>query len=234
MAKELRKVRTGRVVGDKMDKTVVVAVRWQQRHRIYKKSMRRIAKFYAHDKDNSCKLGDVVRIEETRPISKVKHWRVLELVERREVADVKPIELDEGILTEQLDETEVALAADLLTDEEEVEEETSQDEDLPDDEIEETEEEADQDDDLLAEEDEDEEESEPEENDAADDVELPDDEEKSEEADQAEDLLADEDEDEEKSEPEEEDAGGEVEPPDESAEDKEPAEEADPEEESRA
>jgi small subunit ribosomal protein S17 len=226
MAKERRKVRTGRVVGDKMDKTVVVAVRWQQRHRIYKKSMRRIAKFYAHDKDNSCKLGDVVRIEETRPISKVKHWRVLELVERREVADVKPIELDEGILTEQLDETEVALAADLLTDEEEVEEETSQDEDLPDDEIEETEEEADQD--------EDEEESEPEEDDAADDVELPDDEEKSEEADQAEDLLADEDEDEEKSEPEEEDAGDDVEPPDESAEDKEPAEEADPEEESRA
>jgi small subunit ribosomal protein S17 len=223
MAKERRKVRTGRVVGDKMDKTVVVAVRWQQRHRIYKKSMRRIAKFYAHDKDNSCKLGDVVRIEETRPISKVKHWRVLELVERREVADVKPIELDEGILTEQLDETEVALAADLLTDEEEVEEETSQDDDLPDDEIEETEEEADQDDDLLAEED-----------DAADDVELPDDEEKSEEADQAEDLLADEDEDEEKSEPEEEDAGDDVEPPDESAEDKEPAEEADPEEESRA
>ena len=223
MAKERRKVRTGRVVGDKMDKTVVVAVRWQQRHRIYKKSMRRIAKFYAHDKDNSCKLGDVVRIEETRPISKVKHWRVLEIVERREVADVKPIELDEGILTEQLDETEVALAADLLTDEEEVEEETSQDEDLPDDEIEETEEEADQDEDLLAEED-----------DAADDVELPDDEEKSEEADQAEDLLADEDEDEEKSEPEEEDAGDDVEPPDESAEDKEPAEEADPEEESRA
>jgi small subunit ribosomal protein S17 len=213
MAKERRKVRTGRVVGDKMDKTVVVAVRWQQRHRIYKKSMRRIAKFYAHDKDNSCKLGDVVRIEETRPISKVKHWRVLEIVERREVADVKPIELDEGILTEQLDETEVALAADLLTDEEEVEEETSQDEDLPDDEIEETEEEADQDDDLLAEED-----------DAADDVELPDDEEKSEEADQAEDLLAVEDED----------AGDDVEPPDESAEDKEPAEEADPEEESRA
>jgi small subunit ribosomal protein S17 len=166
MAKERRKVRTGRVVGDKMDKTVVVAVRWQQRHRIYKKSMRRIAKFYAHDKDNSCKLGDVVRIEETRPISKVKHWRVLEIVERREVADVKPIELDEGILTEQLDETEVALAADLLTDEEEVEEETSQDEDLPDDEIEETEEEADQD--------EDEEESEPEEDGAADDVEPPD------------------------------------------------------------
>jgi small subunit ribosomal protein S17 len=145
MAKERRKVRTGRVVGDKMDKTVVVAVRWQQRHRIYKKSMRRIAKFYAHDKDNSCKLGDVVRIEETRPISKVKHWRVLELVERREVADVKPIDLDEGILTQEADQAEELVLVEELDNE--VEE--------PDDEVEEVDEAKERD--LVAELEEDEE-----------------------------------------------------------------------------
>ena len=103
MAREKRKVRTGRVVGEKMDKTVVVAVRWQQRHWLYKKSMRRIAKFYAHDQDNGCQLGDLVRIGETRPLSRMKHWRVLEIVERREVADLKPIDLDESVLTEEMD-----------------------------------------------------------------------------------------------------------------------------------
>ena len=102
MAREKRKVRTGWVVGEKMDKTVVVAVRWQQRHWLYKKSMRRIAKFYAHDQDNSCQLGDLVRIGETRPLSRMKHWRVLEIVERREVAELKPIDLDEGLLTEEM------------------------------------------------------------------------------------------------------------------------------------
>ena len=107
MARERRKVRVGRVVGDKMDKTVVVAVGWQKRHRLYRKSLRRIAKFYAHDKDNQCRLGDLVRIEETRPLSHMKRWRVLAIVERREVAEVKPIELDAGILSEESDGEEL-------------------------------------------------------------------------------------------------------------------------------
>ncbi len=111
MAKERRKVRVGRVVSDKMDKTVVVAVRWQQRHRIYNKSLRHVARFYVHDKDNECKLGDLVRIQETRPISRTKHWRVLNILERQEVAEVKPIDLDEGILSEEAaeDDDEEAL-----------------------------------------------------------------------------------------------------------------------------
>ena len=96
-----RKDRVGRVIGDKMEKTVVVAVRWQQRHRLYRKSLRRITKFYAHDGDGRCRLGDLVRIEETRPISRMKRWRVIDILERREVVDVKPIELDEGILSEE-------------------------------------------------------------------------------------------------------------------------------------
>ncbi len=103
MSKERRKVRVGRVVSNKMEKTVVVAVQWQQRHPIYKKSLRRVARFYVHDKDSQCKLGDLVRIQETRPISRTKHWRVLDVLERREVAEVKPAELDEGILSEEGD-----------------------------------------------------------------------------------------------------------------------------------
>ena len=102
MARERPNVRTGRVVSDKMDKTVLVAVRWQQVHRLYKKSMRRITKFYAHDSDNRCKLGDLVRIQESRPMSRMKRWRVMEILERREVAEVKPIELDEGIFSQEV------------------------------------------------------------------------------------------------------------------------------------
>ena len=103
MARVGRKVRIGRVIGDKMDKTVKVAVRWQTRHPLYKKSLRRISRFYAHDKDNECKLGDLVRIQETRPLSRLKHWRVLEILERREVAEVKPIDLEEVPLSEEED-----------------------------------------------------------------------------------------------------------------------------------
>ncbi len=102
MSRERRKLRVGRVVSDKMDKTVVVAVQWQQRNRLYGKAQRRITKFYAHDRDNSCSLGDLVRIEETRPLSHLKNWRVIDVLERREVAEVKPVELDQAFLESQM------------------------------------------------------------------------------------------------------------------------------------
>ena len=94
------------MVSDKMDQTVVVAVQWQQRHPIYGKSLRRTTKFYTHDKENECRVGDMVRIEEIRPISRTKRWRVLEIIDRRDVAEVKPSELDEGILSEEKDPEE--------------------------------------------------------------------------------------------------------------------------------
>lgn len=100
MAKERRKVRVGEVVSDKMDKTVVVAVRWRQRHPLYGKAVPRITKFYAHDGESRCRLGDVVRIEEMRPLSRLKRWRVIEVVRRREIAEVKPVELDRELLAE--------------------------------------------------------------------------------------------------------------------------------------
>ena len=93
-ARARRKVRTGSVVRVKQDKTAVVEMVWKQRHRLYHKQVRRVARFYVHDPENQCRLGDVVRIEETRPISKTKHWRILEILERRQVAEVRPIELE--------------------------------------------------------------------------------------------------------------------------------------------
>ena len=89
-----RKIRTGSVVRVKQDKTAVVEMVWKQRHRLYHKQVRRVARFYVHDPERQCQLGDLVRIEETRPISKTKHWRLLEILERRQVAEVRPIELE--------------------------------------------------------------------------------------------------------------------------------------------
>ncbi len=77
-----RKVRMGKVVSNKMDKTVVVQVESVHRHPLYSKTVRRQRKFYAHDDDNACGVGDVVRIMETRPLSKLKRWRVVDVVEK--------------------------------------------------------------------------------------------------------------------------------------------------------
>ncbi|TJX62295.1 30S ribosomal protein S17 [Soehngenia saccharolytica] len=77
-----RKVRIGTVVSDKMDKTVVVAIESIVTHPVYKKQIRRTTKFKAHDENNECKVGDKVQIMETRPLSKDKRWRVVEIIER--------------------------------------------------------------------------------------------------------------------------------------------------------
>ena len=90
----MRKVRTAHVVRTRMDKTAVVEMVWKQRHRLYRKQVRRVARFYVHDPLSLCSLGDTVRIEETRPISKSKHWRLLEVLERRQVSEVRPMELE--------------------------------------------------------------------------------------------------------------------------------------------
>ena len=81
-ARGLRKVRTGLVVGDAMDKTVVVSIVDLKQHPVYKKVVRRNTKLKAHDENNECGVGDRVRIMETRPISKLKRWRVVEVLEK--------------------------------------------------------------------------------------------------------------------------------------------------------
>ena len=97
MARSMRKVRVGAVVRTNQDKTAIVEMVWKQRHRIYRKQMRRVARFYVHDPENQCRLGDTVRIEETRKISKNKHWRLLAILERKQVADVRPIDLETDV-----------------------------------------------------------------------------------------------------------------------------------------
>ncbi len=78
----LRKVRTGRVTSDKMDKTVVVTVDRLVRHPLYGKTIKRRSKLYAHDENNECGMDDIVRVAETRPLSKTKRWRVIEVVRK--------------------------------------------------------------------------------------------------------------------------------------------------------
>lgn len=77
-----RKTRVGRVVSNKMQNTVVVEVESVTRHSLYSKTVRRQRKFYVHDDSNECRIGDVVRIIETRPLSKLKRWRVVDVVEK--------------------------------------------------------------------------------------------------------------------------------------------------------
>ncbi len=78
----IRKTRTGVVVSDKMDKTIVVAIRTRVKHPLYGKIMNRTTKLKAHDENNECGMGDTVMVMETRPISKDKHWRLVEIVEK--------------------------------------------------------------------------------------------------------------------------------------------------------
>jgi len=89
MSFEKRKVRVGTVVSDKMDKTVIVQFEWHHRHRLYRKSIKRRTRFKAHDGENRCEVGDVVRIVETRPLSKTKRWRVDEVLAHEESTTVE-------------------------------------------------------------------------------------------------------------------------------------------------
>jgi len=85
-----RKVREGLVVSDKMDKTVVVAVETRKVHPLYKKAIKGTKKYKAHDENNACKIGDKVKIVETRPLSKEKSWRVAEIMSKREMVKTRP------------------------------------------------------------------------------------------------------------------------------------------------
>jgi small subunit ribosomal protein S17 len=80
--RNLRKERTGSVVSNKMDKTIVVAVKRKVKHPIYGKFVNKTTKFVVHDEENTCNEGDLVRIMETRPLSKRKNWRLVEIIER--------------------------------------------------------------------------------------------------------------------------------------------------------
>ena len=80
--RNLRKERIGEVVSSKMNKTIVIAVKTKMKHPMYGKFVNKTSKFYAHDEDNTCGTGDTVRIMETRPLSKTKKWRLVEIIEK--------------------------------------------------------------------------------------------------------------------------------------------------------
>ena len=82
MDRSLRKERVGLVISNKMDKTIVVAIDTKVKHPLYKKYIKRTTKFVAHDENNECGIGDKVLIQETRPLSKNKHWRLVEIIEK--------------------------------------------------------------------------------------------------------------------------------------------------------
>lgn len=82
MERNLRKTRVGKVVSDKMDKTIVVAIEDNVKHPLYKKIVKRTYKLKAHDENNECQIGDRVRVMETRPLSKDKRWRLVEVIEK--------------------------------------------------------------------------------------------------------------------------------------------------------
>ena len=95
-----RKRRTGTVVSSTNDKTVIVAVSRATRHRLYRKVIRQTKRYAVHDPDNLATVGDLVTIEESRPISKTKHWRLVDVMTERDVAEVAPTSLDEALVDE--------------------------------------------------------------------------------------------------------------------------------------
>ncbi len=103
----LEKLQVGTVVSNKMDKTVVVRIDRYKRHRLYGKTLRETRRYKAHDEKNECHLGDIVRISETRPLSREKRWRVVEIITRGDVAEVAPREIGAHII----EETRAAAAA---------------------------------------------------------------------------------------------------------------------------
>ena len=82
MERNLRKTRTGKVTSDKMDKTITVAIENHVKHPLYSKIVKKTYKLKAHDENNECKIGDTVKVMETRPLSKDKRWRLVEIIER--------------------------------------------------------------------------------------------------------------------------------------------------------
>ena len=97
MSVGIRRQRVGTVIGDSNDKTIVVSVAWRQRHRLYMKHVRRVTRLMAHDKENIAKNGDKVRVEETRPLSKRKRWRLIEIIERADMLPNVPKNADTSL-----------------------------------------------------------------------------------------------------------------------------------------
>ena len=111
-----RKIRVGTVVSDRMEKTLVVAIERTSRHPLYRKVIRRTKRYHVHDPDGLGTLGDIVRIEECRPVSRTKRWRLVEVLTERAVAEVAAAEIDRS-LVEEIQRSPVGDAAEDAADE---------------------------------------------------------------------------------------------------------------------
>lgn len=89
-----RRTRVGTVLSDKADKTITVGVPWLQRDRIYRKKRRRLTRLAAHDEENQARTGDQVLVEESRPLSRRKRWRLVEVLQKADLAEVRPVDID--------------------------------------------------------------------------------------------------------------------------------------------
>ena len=108
MQRNIRKIRTGRVVSDKMDNSVVVEIEWRQNHRLYSKSVKRFTKLHADDSKNLSSVGDVVSIMETRPLSKTKRWRVTEVISSTNLSGQETLDsLNETVDINDVEEEEI-------------------------------------------------------------------------------------------------------------------------------
>jgi small subunit ribosomal protein S17 len=107
----LEKLQIGTVVSTKMDKTVVVRIDRQKRHRLYGKTLRTTHRYKAHDEGNTCSLGDVVKIAETRPLSREKRWRVVEIVQKGDVAELAPKDVASTLMEEITTAADANIAA---------------------------------------------------------------------------------------------------------------------------
>ncbi len=117
MSFERRKIQVGKVISDKMEKTVVVEVDRRRAHPLYGKSVRRRSRFKAHDHEELCQIGDVVRIIENRPLSKTKRWRVNEILHREEVAGIQPEEISVDDIAIRADKLSPSIKNDTAVDE---------------------------------------------------------------------------------------------------------------------
>jgi small subunit ribosomal protein S17 len=102
----MNKTKVGQVLSNKMDKTIVVQVESNRHHPLYKKTIRNVVKYKVHDEKSECKVGDTVRIFETRPLSKEKRWRVGEIIVKAAAIDVKPREIEPVVIEEKVAEPE--------------------------------------------------------------------------------------------------------------------------------
>ena len=134
MSHERRKIKIGKVVSDKMDKTLVVSVEWRAPHRIYKKNVRKWSRFKVHDEENIGNLGDTVLITESKPYSKTKKWKLSEILQKGDVADLQPSDIAVEGLDDSGKEATVAeeVVAEEVVAEEVVAEEVVAEEETPD------------------------------------------------------------------------------------------------------